>query len=321
MISSKEVKKCAKKCGADLVGIASMDRFEGAPREMDPRYIFPEAKALIVLGFRIPRGLFRGIEEGTYFGAYPSMGYGGINVIYAPIVLRELVCFIEDRGYEAVPYPNIYPGYDTNPIDPGTGELRKTAVRAVSPDKPAPDIFIHFRIAAFCAGLGEIGYSKMLLTPEFGPRQRVVLCLTDAPLKPDPIYSGPPICDRCMLCVKDCSGKAISSTETVKVKVAGRELEWGKLDVKRCSIAYTGGVKETSPFYIEGYDIEEEIKKPLDEINRTRKYNYGAVYDHNPAIEGARGCIRACMIHLEKEKRIKNLFKNPFRKRKPWILK
>jgi len=29
--------------------------------------IFPDAKTCIVLAFRIPRGYFRGIEEGTYF--------------------------------------------------------------------------------------------------------------------------------------------------------------------------------------------------------------------------------------------------------------
>jgi len=107
MLTAKKVKEYAKKCGADIVGIGSMDRFEGAPKEMDPRYIFPEAKAIIGFGFRIPRGCFRGIEEGTYFAAYPSMGYAGINLVYAPSVLREVVCMIENEGYEAVPIQNM----------------------------------------------------------------------------------------------------------------------------------------------------------------------------------------------------------------------
>ena len=314
---AKDVKNYAKKRGADLVGIASVDRFEGAPKDMDPRYIFPEAKAVVVLGFRIPRGCFRGIEEGTYFAAYPSMGYGGINVVYAPMVLRELVCFIEDSGYEAVPYPNMYMG---TALDITTGERVRSV--CVSPDRPAPDVLINFRIAAFAAGLGEIGYSKVFLTPQFGPRQRFALLLTDAPLKPDPIYNGPPICDKCMLCVKDCSGRAISATETVKVTVAGRELEWGNLDVKRCTIAYTGGVQETSPFLLQGCDIDEDSKKPMAEIYKINKrWNYSMdPYGHNPAIEGAKGCIRACMIHLEQQNKLKNTFKNPFRKRKAWKL-
>ena len=67
----------------------------------------------------------------------------------------------------------------------------------------------------------------MFLTPEFGPRQRFAFLLTDAPLESDTLFDGQ-ICDRCMLCVKDCPVNAISGTETVKVTVAGRELEWGK---------------------------------------------------------------------------------------------
>ncbi|HOV21913.1 MAG TPA: (4Fe-4S)-binding protein, partial [bacterium] len=178
MITSEEVKEVGKRCGADLVGIASMDRFEGAPKQMDPRYINPDAKALIVFGFRIHRGLLRGIEEGTYFSGYTSMGYGGINTVFAPLVLRQVCNFIEDNGYESTAYPNPLVAVA---VDIATGEFKKGWSRPVSPEKPAPDVFIHFRIAAFCAGLGEIGYSKVFLTPEFGPRQRFACILTDAP--------------------------------------------------------------------------------------------------------------------------------------------
>ncbi len=40
MLKASDVKRMAKECGADLCGIASMDRFEGAPKQQDPRYIF-----------------------------------------------------------------------------------------------------------------------------------------------------------------------------------------------------------------------------------------------------------------------------------------
>lgn len=310
----ERIKKCAKANGADLVGVGSMDRFKGAPKEMDPRYIFPEAKAIIGLAFRIPRGYFRGIEEGTYFGVYPMMGYGGINVMHAPITLRALACFIEDEGYEAVPYPNMYPATG---VDITTGEKRKGWSRPVAPDKPAPDVLLNFRLAAFICGLGEIGYSKMFLTPEFGPRQRFAFLFTDAPLPPDPLFEGK-ICDRCMLCVKHCSAKAISPKAVEKVKVAGRTLEWGKFDVLKCSIGYTGGNKETNPFLPENADESEWNKEYYGGKKFIKWYDRG--FGNNPAIEGGRGCVRACMIHLEARGKIKNKFKEPFRKRKPWAL-
>ena len=81
MLTSQDVKDFARQSGADLVGIGDLGRFEGAPPEMDPRFVFPDARALIGLAFRIPRGYLRGIEEGTHFYQYPSMGYANINEV------------------------------------------------------------------------------------------------------------------------------------------------------------------------------------------------------------------------------------------------
>ena len=93
-LTSAMVKEQAKALGADLCGIASMDRFEGAPKQADPRYIFPKAKSCIVLAFRIPRGYFRGIEEGTYFGAYGEQEGDGTATVTPAEQLQETVAAI-----------------------------------------------------------------------------------------------------------------------------------------------------------------------------------------------------------------------------------
>lgn len=292
-LTAEEVKRQAKALGADLVGISPMSRFEGAPKQMDARYIFPGTKSMIVLAFRIARGTLRGIEEGTLFSTYPSMGYAALNQVYGPMVLWNLTRFIEDRGYETVPMLNANGGESVNTV---TGKFRKGWSRPVREGNPCPDVLVHFRLAAYMAGLGEIGWSKVFLTPEFGPRQRFVVLLTDAELEPDPIYEGR-ICDRCKLCVKNCSGKAISMNEAVKVTIAGHEIEWGRLDEMACEKGIHGGLdRELSPF----------------DGDYPRQYGYGR------AIEGACGCIRACMIHLEERKKVKNAFKNKFRTRPQW---
>ena len=175
-MNASDVKQLARDCGADVVGIASMDRFEGAPKQMDPRYIFPDAKAMIVMGFRILRGTLRGIEEGTFFVSYSSMGYAGINTILQPMVLWRFCREIEDGGYEAVPVPNNFSWSNikmTGDEKDKIGQPRPEWSRPAAEGLPAPDVFFSMRIAAFAAGLGEIGWSKMFLTPEFGPRQRL----------------------------------------------------------------------------------------------------------------------------------------------------
>ena len=292
MITSAIVKQKAKEFGADLCGISPMSRFEGCPKQYDGRYIFPGAKSMIVLGFRIARGMFRGIEEGTYFSAYPSMGYAAMNQIYIPGVMHRLTSFLEDDGNETVPIM-FFAGPSNNTV---TGKFREGWSRAVSPDKPYPDGLINFRMAAYMAGMGEFGWSKVFLTPEFGPRVRFAVLLTDAELEPDPIYEGH-ICDRCKQCAKNCGGKAISMTESVKVTVAGHEIEWGKLDEHACEVGLNGGPDGSlDPF---------DGKYP-------NQFGYGR------AIEGACGCMRACFIHLEKRKKILNQFRNPFRTGEVW---
>jgi len=297
MITAKDVKKAGRAAGADLVGIASMDRFDGAPKQMDPRYIMPDARAMIVFAHRIPRGSLRGIEEGTFFASYSMMGYAGINFVRMPMILWNVTSFLEDNGYDALPIANEFPWSAINGKD---GSPRQGWSRPVSADRPAPDVLIHFRISAFLAGLGEIGYSKVFLTPEFGPRQRFGGILTNAPLEPDPLYEGAPLCDRCMRCAKTCSGKAISTEETVKVRLAGRDVEWGKLDEDRCTIAFRGGNPERNPFV-----LDQTPSK---------------IMWHGEAWEGACGCMRECLIHLEERDALKNRFQQKFRQREVWKL-
>ncbi|MEN6644366.1 MAG: hypothetical protein ABFE08_18145 [Armatimonadia bacterium] len=312
MLTADKVKAQARMLGADAVGIASMDRYEGAPLQMDPRQIMPEAKSLIAMAFRVNRGSLRGIEEGTFFSNYSSMGYGGLTYLYMPMVVINLAKFIEDDGYEAIPY-----GHQSDWRAIGnTGEPRPGYSRPVRPGQACPDVMVHLRIAAYLAGLGEFGYSKVFLTPEFGPRQRIGIVLTEAELEPTPIYDGPKLCNRCMACVKDCPGNAISTEKTVKVTLAGHDVEWGDLDCEACSIAFRGGElvgegEEGDYMGGERKDVRPNNISPFYHKPRN-------LYNTGQAICGGRGCMRACMIQLEKRGVLKNKFHQEFRRRAPW---
>jgi hypothetical protein len=330
MISTKELKKYSKACGADVIKIGSMSGWEGAPKQMDPRYIFPDAKSIIGLAFRIPRGYLRGIEEGTFFSAYEFLGYSGMNWRYMPHVLRQIVCYIEDHGYEAVPVAN-WDAFAYNQYTDYASTHQTNSgfhSRPVSSKKPCPDVAISFKAAAVVSNLGEIGWSKMILTPEFGPLVRVAFILTEAPLDlDDPITPGT-LCDRCMLCAKDCTGNAIPRDKSVKVKIAGMEIEHSDLNIARCSNAYSGGNKKFNPFWdpqcnLEADDFMDEYLSPQYFGNPKGE---GGPCPHimhvrnNPAIEGGRGCMRACLAHLESQGKLKYKFHKPFRRRKEWSL-
>jgi len=311
MLTKQDVVNYAKSFGADLVGITSLDRFEGAPKQMDPRYIMPEAKSMIVMGFRVMRGSLRGIEEGTFFSNYSAMGYGGLTYMYIPQTVINLCKVIEDEGYEAIPlgHQSDWRGIDND------GNIRQNYSKPVREGYPQPDIMLHLRICAYLAGLGEIGYSKMLLTPEFGPRLRIGVVLTELELEPDPIYDGPKLCNKCMACVRECPGHAISGTKTVKVNLAGHEVEWGELDCDACDIAFRGGQlceDGEKGTYQEGRDdVKPGSHSPF-------YFKPANLYNTGQAVCGAKGCTRACMVSLEKRGVLKNTFKKPFRRQPLW---
>lgn len=315
MLTAEMVKRQAKALGADMVGIAPISRWEGAPIQMDPRQIMPEAKSVIGMAFRVMRGSLRGIEEGTFFSNYSSMAYGGLTYLYMPLVVINLSRFIEDEGHEALPMGH---QSDWRAVD-GEGRLREDYSRPVASGRAAPDVMVHLRIAAFLCGLGEIGYSKVFLTPRFGPRQRIGLVITEAELEPDPVYAGPKLCNRCKACVRECPGHAISGERTVKVNLAGHVVEWGELDCSACDMAFRGGVPTQEPLL-----PEETYMEPLNGSNMARGHHTpffkkpSNLYNSGQAVCGGKGCMRACLINMEERGVLTNKFHQKFRRRKPW---
>jgi epoxyqueuosine reductase QueG len=317
------VKAHALNSGADMVGIASMDRFSELPAQVNPQSIFPDAKSMVVLGFRLFRGIFRGIQEQTFYTAYNLMGYAGTKWVFQPIALWKFVKQLEDAGYEAVPIPDNFPWSNIDALDAGEqgqgfidvnpsqyGRTDGTWSRPVAPGRAAPDVFFQLRLAAYAAGLGEIGYSGMLLTPEFGPRQMFAAVITDADLQPDPLFQGR-LCDRCKACVRECPGCALSDRETVRLRIAGRELECAKLDFDKCAVAFHGGgEKSTNPWIVSEKDREGFNQQPYP---KARNYKIGPILWSGRGLDGMRGCMMACMAHLEDQGKLKNTFKRPFR--------
>ncbi|MCK5801771.1 MAG: epoxyqueuosine reductase [Lentisphaeria bacterium] len=324
MLTAEMVKAHALESGADIVGIASMDRFSELPAQYNPQSIFPEAKSMVVLGFRLFRGIFRGIQEGTFFTAYNLMGYAGTKWVFQPIALWKFVKLVENAGFECVPIPDNFPWSnidEANADEMGQGfidvnapayknDAHGTWSRPAAPDRPAPDVFFQLRLAAYCAGLGEVGYSGMFLTPEFGPRQMFAAVITDAELEPDPLFEGE-LCDNCMDCVRECPGQAISDRETTRIKIAGRELEWAKLDFDKCAVAFHGGGENAdNPFNVSEKDEEGFNQQPYP---KSKSYKLGPILWSGRGLGGMRGCQMACMAHLEEQGKLKNTFKRPFR--------
>jgi epoxyqueuosine reductase QueG len=60
---TREVKELAYGKGADMVGVAPVDRFQEAPKGCHPLDIFPKCKSVISIGRRFVMGIIDELED------------------------------------------------------------------------------------------------------------------------------------------------------------------------------------------------------------------------------------------------------------------
>ena len=85
----------AKENWADLVGFAPASRFD----KDDPIFkILPETKTVICLAFRVLRGVYRGVEEGTTYYQYTTMGVENMEETVMPMASLLVSNLIEREG-------------------------------------------------------------------------------------------------------------------------------------------------------------------------------------------------------------------------------
>ncbi len=314
MLTSEKIKQVALAAGADLVGIAPLSRLLDAPPQTHPLNIYPKTKSVVVLAGRILAGSFKGIRENADWSSYWIYGYG--NGIYGPLgeATRLTRQFVESHGYETVASPgsHTFLPHEAPPHRP-----------PVAAGKLPSNVVLHMRLTAAAAGLGELGWSKVFLTPEFGPRQRFEMFLTDAKLEPDPLTKQN-ICDRCMHCVRDCPGHALySQHRKVSVTIEDREFMWGDVDLGKCKLTHWGLNELASPFVKKDLpglklDIDQQSMGWYEAYNFGRAVAPRSQYLGTMAtgfeelgqsgrpgsVCGAYGCIQSCYEHLLEAGRI-----------------
>jgi len=226
----KKVREIAQGNDIDYVGIAPVERFRNAPEGHKPIDLLPHAKSVISIGMRINIGpqlcqrmaladlSDRRLRHTTF--SYRWFGYGMLNMYFMDRVAYLLARYLEDRGYLALPI-----------VSSGVEDL-KIVMAAFSN-----------RHAAVAAGLGEIGWNGICLTPDVGPRARFCSIITTASLEPDPMYEGPRLCDpeACKelggglpLCVRVCPINNFSLKDTVEAVIGGIKYEYAYMDHMRC---------------------------------------------------------------------------------------
>jgi len=224
---TQKVKEVAWANGLDYVGIASAESLGNEPENHRPDDFLPGSKSVISLGIKIGAGvqlankLAHSLSHLRH-AIYPYLWYGfGLPSLHfvdrTSILIMRL---LEKKGFLAVPT-----------MSASTFDIRNTLTEFSN---------IH---AAVAAGLGDLGWCELVLTPDAGPRARFGSIITTAKLEPDPMYEGPRLCDpsTCENIVGGqdsysaiCPTRAIGPEEE-EVIIGDRKFRVAKIDKWRCT--------------------------------------------------------------------------------------
>ena len=233
---TQEVKALARQFGAVLVGVASIDRFDPkppyhdrAPRGFHPRDYVPEARSVISVAQPILPAVINApaaLADEDLEMVPPDIKYPYLEMLYQipghrvqDYMLEQIGQVVGQRlmaeGFDSMFFPT--PGIHPRPDPPLVLTERqiwegpsKQWAEKYSPFRYSIGPFSH-RHAATRAGLGEFGCNNVVLTPQFGPRNRFNSIVTEAELVADPLIDRP-ICLResCLLCQRACIANALT---------------------------------------------------------------------------------------------------------------
>ena len=249
---TEELKRLVLDMGAAKVGVAGRAALEGPPTA-DPDEVLPGTQSVVCFLTVEPEEEILKYLSKADPGPYRRHFYENIQTLGR--VGLAVAQRLEAEGYRAAALsPNgVY--------RPGSG-----VVKGLIPP------FSH-RYAAVAAGLGAIGWSGNVMTPEYGARVYLSSVLTDAPLVPDrPLDSNP--CDRCSICLHACPGGFMSLNECVTFTVGGCEVIHAKKGLHaRCAIScggYTGRSRDGkwSTWATGTYSIPEDDGEMLSLLQR-----------------------------------------------------
>ncbi len=168
-----------------MVGIASAEVLNQKAQDgQKPEDNLPGARSVLSFGLRMLNSIFE----------TPNIRVSRQNYVHLHKKLNDIAWdvagFLEFKGFDAIPITSDVP------VD----MMNRGGIYG--------DIS-HRNVAAE-AGLGQIGLSRNLLTPEFGPRVRLCSVITRAPLVCDKRTENHLCPEKCNKCIEACPGKALS---------------------------------------------------------------------------------------------------------------
>lgn len=192
-MNNNDIKSAACTAGADICGVASLERFSDAPEGFHPSDIYKDTRSVVVFARRIPKG------ASSAGNPFPYSISDGIATDQIRNITYNFSLLLEDKGIIAVPvYTEPYAFWDKNTLT-GKGDLS-------------------LKHAGYLAGLGVFGRNHLLYNYQFGNMIKLGALLINIQVEPDEIQSFSFCKDTCLLCIKNCPSGALEKNSVIQKK-------------------------------------------------------------------------------------------------------
>ncbi|MFM1921087.1 MAG: hypothetical protein RLZZ303_2721 [Candidatus Hydrogenedentota bacterium] len=271
-----DIRAFAQELGADLVGFADwMELEETAPDYDKPSLHTSHLTTLIVLARRTSIGI-----AGCKNSAVQQYALGRSLAVLEEVA-SKLAYHVESKGHSATVVSTLVPDSRTQPAGFASPAGQGSAL---------------IRQAAVNAGLGTLGLNGMLITPQFGPRVKLMGVLTNLRVKTDQPLNAQ-LCigaEKCGRCIRACPVDAIPAISEAKTLADSIAAFRADACAKRCQptgpealVSYMRKLASLAP---------EERKEHVMGSDEIQRLFHALVVLRHSAFTGCMECETACPV-------------------------
>ena len=192
MVTKEKIKYIAFKHGVDLFGVASVDRFEKAPKGFHPKDIYSKAESVIAFAIKLP-------AENLYAeNPIPFTHAGTLAMQKMDLITYDISTELDKLGLKNVLIPTDDPYlYWDNENQEG---------RAI----------LSLRHVGYLTGLGKLGRNNLLINKDYGNMIQIGALLTNEQFESDPLADYEVCPPNCRICLDSCPQKALTGDTIIQ---------------------------------------------------------------------------------------------------------
>ncbi|MCK4663445.1 MAG: epoxyqueuosine reductase [Bacteroidales bacterium] len=190
MITKDKIKEVAFNNGVDLFGIASVERFDNAPKGFHPKDIYSKTESVIAFAIKLP-------TETLYAdNPVPFTHVNTLAMQKMDMISYDISVELDKLGLKniLIPTDDPYLFWDN--------------------DKQEGRAILSLRHVGYLAGLGNIGRNNLLINKDYGNMIQIGALLINEKFESDPFADYEVCPPNCRICLDNCPQNALTG-ETV----------------------------------------------------------------------------------------------------------